>query len=63
MENVNFKNLKELYLNNNNISDISIFKKVEFKKLELLNISNNEIDIKENDLIILGLNAKIKYVI
>ena len=47
-----FKELKELYLSNNNISDIKVFEKVKFEKLEILNLSSNfkisDINILEN---------------
>ena len=36
-----FKNLKRLYLNNNQIKNISVLK--DLNKLEILNISNNKI--------------------
>ena len=38
-----FKELKELDLSGNNISDIKILEKVKFEKLEKLNLSRNEI--------------------
>ena len=40
---LNFKNLKELHLNNNNISDIKILKKVKFENLEILGLGGNKI--------------------
>ena len=40
---MNFKELKELYLFNNNISDIKVLEKVKFEKLEKLNLSENKI--------------------
>ena len=46
MEKVNFKELKELYLLRNSISDIKVLKKVKFEKLEILNLENNKISDK-----------------
>ena len=44
LEKVDFKELKELYLSGNKISDIKVF---DFKELEKLDLSNNKIsDIK-----------------
>ena len=44
---IEFKNLKELNLFCNQISDIKILEKVKFEQLEILNFSNNKIsDIK-----------------
>ena len=43
LENVNLKELKELDLSNNKISDIKVLEKVKFDKLEILDISNNKI--------------------
>ena len=40
---IEFKELKELILNNNNISDIKILSKAKFKKLEILDLSQNKI--------------------
>ena len=40
---MNFKELKELDLYYNNISDIEILEKVKFEKLEILNLSLNKI--------------------
>ena len=49
---MNFKELKELYLSDNNISDIKVLKKVKFNKLEILNLEHNvisnNINILEN---------------
>ena len=42
LKKVNFKELKELYLCNNNISDISFLENLKFEKLELLHLSGNE---------------------
>ena len=41
--NLRFKELKELNLRVNNISDIKALVKVKFKKLEILDLSENEI--------------------
>ena len=46
MENVDFKELKELILSNNGISDIEVFNFTRFDKLETLNL--NETKIKES---------------
>ena len=40
---IEFKELKELILNNNNISEIKILSKAKFKKLEILDLSQNKI--------------------
>ena len=40
---IEFKELKELYLSGNEISDINILEKVNFKELKELNLSSNEI--------------------
>ena len=42
-ENINFKELKELNLSWNKISDIKILKKIKFKRLEKLDLSFNKI--------------------
>ena len=58
-EKVNFKELKELYLNNNEISDIKVFEKTLFKNPITIYLSGNKIEgklINKN----LGLNKKIK---
>ena len=47
---INFKELKKLYLNNNNISDIKVLEKVKFEKLEVLALGGNKI----SDINILG---------
>ena len=39
-----FKELKILYLYNNNISDLKVLKKAKFEKLELVDIYNNKIE-------------------
>ena len=44
---MNFKYLKRLYLNNNNISDIKILEKVRFPHLVILDLHGNKIDIKK----------------
>ena len=43
LEKVNFKELKILKLNDNNISNIKILEKVNFTLLEILNLGNNGI--------------------
>ena len=40
---INFNNLKELDLSQNNISDINILEQVDFKKLEILYLHGNKI--------------------
>ena len=40
---IEFKELKELILNNNNITDLSPLGKVKFEKLEILDLSQNKI--------------------
>ena len=42
-EKLNFKELKELNLSNNNISDIKVLEKVKFEKLEILDLGTNRI--------------------
>ena len=43
LENVNFKNLKILFLGFNKITDINVLEKVNFDKLEDLDLSVNNI--------------------
>ncbi len=43
LEKINFKELKELYLSGNIISDIKILEKVRFEQLEILNLGSNKI--------------------
>ena len=57
LENVNFKELKELYLSSNKISDIKVLEKVKFEKLEELYLSENKIDLTKNNSIILKLES------
>ena len=57
---VNFKELKELYLEGNKISDMTIFEKVDFPKLENLGLHLNKIDLYSNALLISYLDYKIK---
>ena len=57
LENVNVKELKELDLGNNNISEIKVLEKVKFEKLEKLDLGGNEIDLAENNLIISKLKS------
>jgi len=40
---IELKELKELYLNSNDISDINILENAKFEKLEILNLGNNKI--------------------
>ena len=40
---MNFRELKELYLYGNNISDIKVLENVKFEKLEILSLSDNKI--------------------
>ena len=47
LENANFKVLKELYLNDNNISDIKVLEKVKFEKLNLAENKISDIYILE----------------
>ena len=54
------KKLKEIYLNENNISDIKILKKVNFENLEQLSLNDNLIDEIKSASIISNLKAKIK---
>ena len=61
LKNVNFKELKELDLSENNISDISVLENVKFEKLEKLNLSFNNIDIDKFDSIIKNLKFNIIY--
>ena len=51
MEYVNFKDLNNLYLPTNNITDIKVLEKVKFENLESLSLSQNkiaDINILEN---------------
>jgi len=52
LQNVNFKELKELELSENNISDIKVLEKLKFEKLEVLHLSSNydisDINVLEN---------------
>ena len=41
---INFNNLEELYLRNNNISDISLLKEMNLSKIKKLDLSNNKIN-------------------
>ena len=43
LDNIRLDNLKELNLNDNQISDIAVFEKITFDKLEILNLSQNQI--------------------
>ena len=57
---IEFKELKELNLSHNEISDINIFEKVNFKELNKLDLSGNNFSKNENNLIINNLKFKIK---
>ena len=57
---MNFKNLKQLNLGINKISDISVFEKIIFDKLKILCLQENEIDIYDNALLLMHLNEKIE---
>ena len=52
LENMDLKEIKELYLFNNNISDLKLLKEFKIEKLEVLNLSwnniSNNINIIEN---------------
>ena len=41
--NIEFKELKELYLNENSISDINVLEKAKFEKLEIISFSGSQI--------------------
>ena len=60
LEKVDFKELRELYLEWNKISDISVFEKVHFDRLENLGLHFNKIDLISNALLISYLDNKIK---
>ena len=60
---IEFKELKELGLHCNNISDIKVLEKVKFDKLEILELSGNQISKKENNTIISKLKTKKKFYI
>ena len=57
---LNFKELKQLGLSTNNISDIKVLEKVKFDKLEILDLSKNEINKFDNSRIEINLKSKIK---
>ena len=59
LKNINFKELKELNLSGNKISDIKVLEKIDFKQLQTLDLSGNEIDKYKNVLIISRLKSKI----
>lgn len=40
---INFRNLEELYLNNNSINDLSLFSKCNFPYLKVMDLSHNKI--------------------
>ena len=54
LEKVNFKELEELYLSENEISDINILEKVNFKELKELDLSKNKINVNENNSILIN---------
>ena len=56
---MNFKELKELYLYFNDISDISVLEKVKFEKLEKLILRSNHIDRNKFSSIIKNLKFNI----
>ena len=59
---IEFKELKELDLSNNNISDIKVLDKVKFEKLEILDLGENNIDKDKFKSIIEILKSKFKYI-
>ena len=63
LSDVEFNDLKELKLNFNYISDIKIFQKVSFKKLETVNLESNKIILRESLKDIEYLNSKVKNVL
>ena len=52
--------LKKLIMYMNNISDISVLKKINFKEMNELNLNDNEIDKKKNEELIGEFKKKIK---
>ena len=56
---IKFNDLKELVLNNNNISDIKVFGKNIFQNLETLSLSDNKIDQNKDASLISNLKSKI----
>lgn len=52
--------LKKLFLNMNNICDISVLTKTNFKEMNELNLNDNEIDKKKNEDLIQEIKKKIK---
>jgi len=61
LEKVNFKELKELYLDDNNISDITVFENVKFEKLKQFKLNNNNLDNNKFSKIIDILKSKVVY--
>lgn len=50
IRNLNFPNLEDLYLSNNNFTDYAIFEAIEhFKNLKIFNISSNAFKFREKD--------------
>ena len=61
LENVNFKELKELDLSFNDITDINVFKKANFKNLNNLCLNRKNIDISSLTSLNRILKAKIQF--
>ena len=57
---IEFKELKELDLGLNNISDIKVLENVKFEKLEILDLENNKIDKIKYSSLISKLKSKIE---
>ena len=57
---MNFKELKELNLNKNKISDIKVLERIKFEKLEKIVLNDNKIDKVKFDLLLNSLKSKIK---
>ena len=51
--------MKELNLEWNEISDINVLKKVDFKKLNELDLTNNEINEDDKNFFLISLKPKI----
>ena len=63
LKKIEFKELKELDLSDNTISDIKVLDKVKFEKLEELDLSGNKIDEKSNKSLLLKLKSKINLIL
>ncbi len=61
MEKVKFKNLEELYLSGNQISDIKVFENTKFEKLKILNLTCNTINKNNYSSLINNLTKKINF--